>query len=148
MSEGVVQVKTAVAMQTVEARRPMIEAGRVVSEAARPNFDGRRGERVMEVCEAMIDICAALYNVPSKELRQTGRTAADVSRVRQIAMYVAHVTLGISMPEVGRGFARDRTTVRHACHIIEDMRDEVDFDRAVMTAERVALAAFKGRLEA
>jgi chromosomal replication initiation ATPase DnaA len=101
----------------------------------------------MEVCEAMIDIGAALYNVSSKELRQTGRTAADVSRVRQIAMYVTHVTLGISMPEVGRGFARDRTTVRHACHLVEDMRDDVDFDRAVMTAERVALAAFKGRLE-
>ena len=46
-------------------------------------------------------------------------------------MYVTHVTLGMSMPEVGRGFARDRTTVRHACHLIEDMRDDVDFDRAI-----------------
>ena len=141
------QVKTAVAMQTVEARRPMVEARRPIGEAIGPNFAGRRGERVMEVCEAMIDICAALYNVSSKELRLTGRTAADVSRVRQIAMYVTHVTLGISMPEVGRGFARDRTTVRHACHLVEDMRDDVDFDRAVLTAERVAFAAFKGRLE-
>ena len=109
---------------------------------------GRREERIMEVCEAMIDICAALYNVSSKELRQVGRTGTGVARVRQIAMYVTHVTLGITMQEVGRGFARDRTTVRHACHLIEDLRDDEDFDRAVMTTERVALAAFRGRLEA
>jgi len=142
-----VQLKSAVAIQTVDLGPSLGDRARPGGATTCPNFDGRRGERVMEVCEAMIDICAALYNVSSKELRQTGRTAADVSRVRQIAMYVTHVTLGVSMPEVGRGFARDRTTVRHACHLIEDMRDDVDFDRAVMTAERVAAAAFKGRLE-
>ena len=141
------QLKSAVATKTFEAGPALADRGRPAGAAAHPHFNGKRGERVMEVCEAMIDICAALYNVSSKELRQTGRTAADVSRVRQIAMYVTHVTLGVSVPEVGRGFARDRTTVRHACHLIEDMRDEVDFDRAVMTAERVAAAAFKGRLE-
>jgi len=101
----------------------------------------------MEVCEGMIDICAALYNVCSKDMRRTGRTAASVSRVRQIAMYVTHVTLGISMHEVGHGFARDRTTVRHACHLIEDLRDDEEFDRAVAQTERIALAAFKNRLE-
>lgn len=106
-----------------------------------------RAERIMEICESMIDICAALFNVSSKELRQTGRTSAGVSRVRQIAMYVTHTTLGVSMQEVGRGYARERTTVRHACHLIEDMRDDEDFDRTVMTTERVALAAFRNRLE-
>ena len=108
---------------------------------------GLRGERIMEVCEAMIDICAALFNVSSKELRQTGRTSNGVARVRQIAMYVTHVVLGVSMQEVGRCFGRDRTTVRHACHLVEDMRDDEDFDLAVVRIERVALAAFRGRLE-
>lgn len=101
----------------------------------------------MEVCEAMIDICAALYNVSSKELRQIGRSGTDVTRVRQIAMYVTHVALGVSMQEVARGFARERTTVRYACQLIEDMRDDVDFDRAIITTERVAVAAFLCRLE-
>lgn len=113
----------------------------------RPAGGGRRGERIMEVCEAMIDICAALYNISSKELRQTGRGGTDVTRVRQIAMYVTHVALGISMQEVARGFARERTTVRYACQLIEDMRDDVDFDRAIVTTERVAVAAFRDRLE-
>lgn len=107
----------------------------------------RRSEQVMELCEAMIDICAALYHVSSKELRKTGRTASEVARVRQIAMYVTHVSLGVSMQEVGRGFARDRTTVRHACHLIEDLRDDAEFDRTIVMTERVAFAAFRGRLD-
>jgi chromosomal replication initiation ATPase DnaA len=93
----------------------------------------------------MIDIAAALFNVSSKELRRTGRTAQEVARVRQIAMYVAHVTLGIPQGEVGRGFGRDRTTVLHACHLIEDLRDDAEFDRIVAVAERIALAAFGAR---
>lgn len=136
------QGNAALAIRTIEIETPAPESGgRLLAEA-------HRAERIMEVGEAMIDICAALFNVSSKELRQTGRTAADVSRVRQIAMYVMHVSLRISMHEVGRCFARDRTTVRHACHLIEDMRDDMDFDRAVMTTERVAVAAFRARLEA
>ncbi len=111
------------------------------------NQSTHHAERMMEVCEAMIDICAALFNVSSKEMRQTGRTGQDAARVRQIAMYVTHVTLGLNMHQVGRGFGRDRGTVRHACIAVEDLREDLDFDRAVTTAERVARAAFNRRLE-
>ena len=93
----------------------------------------------------MIDIAAALFNVSGRELRQPGRTSTSVARVRQIAMYVAHVVLGLSMKEVGHGFGRDRTTVLHACHLIEDMRDDPDFDAIVAMCERVARAALRGR---
>ena len=47
-------------------------------------------------------------------------------------MYVTHVTLRINMSDVGRGFGRDRTTVVHACHLVEDLRDDEDFDRMVV----------------
>ena len=87
----------------------------VLRPAPQPRYCNRRDEKAVEICEAMIDICAALYNVCGKELRQAGRTSNAVARVRQIAMYVAHVGLGISMQDVGCGFFRDRTTVRHAC---------------------------------
>jgi hypothetical protein len=107
---------------------------------------GLRGERAVELCEAMIDIVAALFNVSGKELRRSGRTDHGVARVRQIAMYVSHVVLRLSMNEVGYGFGRDRTTVLHACHLIEDMRDDQDFDCLVARTERVAFAAFRGRL--
>ena len=102
----------------------------------------------MEICEAMTDIAAALFSVSSQELRRTGRTNMDVTRVRQIAMYVTHVVLGVSMAEVGRGFGRDRTTVLHACHLIEDLRDDAEFERLVITTERIAKAAFGGAANA
>lgn len=107
----------------------------------------RREERCLEICEAMIDLAAALFNVSSRELRRPGRAAAAVARVRQIAMYVTHVALGLSMNEIGRGFGRDRTTVLHACHLVEDMRDEVEFDRIVHMVEQVAQTAFGDRME-
>lgn len=104
----------------------------------------RSSERVVFVCDCMIDIASALFNVSGRELRQPGRASTSVSRVRQIAMYVTHVVMGLTMAEVGRGFGRDRTTVLHACHLIEDMRDDADFDAIVALAERVAGAALRG----
>ena len=76
-----------------------------------------------------------------------GRPCLEVARIRQLAMYVAHVTLRLSMKEVGVGFGRDRTTVLYACHVIEDLRDDVEFDRMVVMTERIASAAFHRRLE-
>jgi chromosomal replication initiation ATPase DnaA len=101
-----------------------------------------------EICECLIDIVAALFSVSGKELRRPGRTVDSVSRVRQIAMYVAHVVLRLTQGEVGRGFGRDRTTVIHACHTIEDMRDDAEFDRIVSMVEHIAQAAFRARGDA
>jgi chromosomal replication initiation ATPase DnaA len=105
----------------------------------------RRAERVYTACDCVLDIAAAFFNVPSRELRRSGRCADDISRVRQIAMYISHVVLRFSMAEVGKGFGRDRTTVMHACHIVEDLRDDAEFDAMLMRIERVVAAAFKGR---
>lgn len=104
-----------------------------------------RIERNIELCECMIDIAAALFSVSGRDLRHPGRSSHSVARVRQIAMYVAHVALGLSMNEVGRGFGRDRTTVLHACHLVEDMREDGEFDRIVAMTERVACAALRNR---
>lgn len=99
-------------------------------------------ERMLELCEALIDITAALFNVSSKDIRKPGRSTLDVSRVRQVAMYVAHVVLRLNMSDIGKAFGRDRTTVMYACHLIEDLRDDEDFDRIITRTERVAMAAF------
>lgn len=105
----------------------------------------RHGERKLELCDCMIDIAAAMFNVSGREIRDPGRSSNATARVRQIAMYVAHVALGLTMHEVGQGFGRNRTTVSHACHLIEDMREDEDFDRIVATIERVAGAALRHR---
>ena len=102
-------------------------------------------ERAIAICDRVIDIFSTVFNVPGRELRRPGRGDTDVSRARQIAMYVTHVVLGMTMRDVATGFSRDRTTVVHACHLIEDMRDDPDFDRIVAMAERVVSSAFSGR---
>jgi chromosomal replication initiation ATPase DnaA len=118
-----------------------------MSIADRRRFSVISEERSVEYCECVIDIVAALFGVNSKDLRRPGRSAINVSRVRQIGMYVAHVVLQLTMTEVGRGFGRDRTTVQHACHLVEDMRDDAQFDQLLVMTERVTQAAFRGRLE-
>ncbi len=118
---------------------------RVICAPRRERQDSRQSEQNLELCECMIDIAAALFNVSGRDLRHSGRSSHAIARVRQVAMYVAHVVLGLTMNEVGRGFGRDRTTVLYACHLIEDMREDEDFDRIVATIERVAGAALRNR---
>lgn len=105
----------------------------------------RREEHILAACDCVIELAAALFGIPSKELRRPGRGPDQISRVRQIAMYVAHVVLRLNMTDLGKGFGRDRTTVMHACHLIEDMRDDEEFDRIVSQSERIVQAAFRGR---
>lgn len=59
---------------------------------------------------------------------------------RQTAMYLAHCAGGLSLTEVGVLFNRDRTTVAHACAVVEDRRDEPNFDRAIELLERAVVA--------
>jgi len=44
--------------------------------------------------------------------------------------------LGVSLTEVGHLFERDRTTVAHACGLVEDRCDDPDFDYRLDHLER------------
>ncbi len=70
-------------------------------------------ERLFQLCDGVLDILSAFFNVSGRELRSHSRCERPVARVRQIGMYVAHVTLALTMAEVGRAFGRDRSTVNH-----------------------------------
>jgi chromosomal replication initiation ATPase DnaA len=126
-----------------------VNAQRAIYRELKTAFDVRfnpagkkRCEETIAICEGMIDILSACFSVPSVEIRSNGRANAPVSRVRQIGMYVCHVALGLTMLEVAAGFVRDRSTIVYACHLIEDMRDDIEFDTIVGTIERIAQAAF------
>ena len=62
--------------------------------------------------------------------------------VRQISMYVCHVVLQISLTDIGYSFGRDRTTVSHACNVVEDRRDDRAFDDFIAALERVVTCFF------
>ncbi|RCS23299.1 hypothetical protein DUT91_13460 [Phyllobacterium salinisoli] len=100
--------------------------------------------RMIEACDAFIDILAAFFGVPGSELRSCDRCRREVARVRQIGMYVAHTLFGMTMTEVAQGFGRDRSTVMHACHLIEDAREDKDFDAILVAFERLSAATFLG----
>ena len=71
--------------------------------------------------------------------RDRRRTACHV---RQIAMYVCHVALEMPMHDIGEAFGRDRTTVAHACEVVEDRRDDPAFDEFVSAVERISTSVF------
>ncbi|MGE0046172.1 MAG: helix-turn-helix domain-containing protein [Hyphomonadaceae bacterium] len=54
---------------------------------------------------------------------------------RQLAMYLCHVAFEMSLARVAAAFARDRSTVGHACHVIEDRRDDPAFDGWIASLE-------------
>ncbi|WP_244447141.1 helix-turn-helix domain-containing protein [Hoeflea sp. BAL378] len=62
--------------------------------------------------------------------------------VRQIAIYLSHVVLSVPYRTIAVAFGRDRTTVVHACAVVEDRRDDVGYDRFVERCERCIEAVF------
>ena len=78
----------------------------------------------------------SVFGVDELDLQVSSRGRAHVALARQAAMYLSHVGLGLTMAEVGMLFERDRTTVGHACAIIEDRRDDRNFDLALELLER------------
>lgn len=73
-------------------------------------------------------IVAHVFAVPMDEMRATSRGEAHTAFARQVAMYLAHITYGLSLAEVARAFGRDPSTASYACHNIEDLRDDPGLD--------------------
>jgi len=80
---------------------------------------------------------AVVFQTPLRDLRSPTRGTAQTAFARQAAMYLAHVSCGLSFTDIGRIFHRDRTTVAHACGLIEDRRDDARVDRTLDLLEAV-----------
>jgi hypothetical protein len=81
--------------------------------------------------EAIEQAVVQVFGVGRDDLRRLSRGRAKVALARQVAMYLAHVACGLTLTDTGKLFGRDRTTVAHACGVIEDRRDDPLFDRAL-----------------
>lgn len=71
------------------------------------------------------------FSVSLSDLTSAARCNAKISFARQVAMYLAHVVCGLSLNSVGKQYRRDRTTVSHACKLIEDNRDDRVLDTSL-----------------
>ncbi len=119
------------------------EVEKQLEESGEP--ESNRDHAIFELCDCMIDLVSTLFGVCGREMRQSGRSHPQISRARQIAMYVAHTVLELSMKEVGRGFGKERTTVLHAVHLVEDMRDDPEIDELIGRTEHLATTLMRGR---
>lgn len=81
-------------------------------------------------------LVAEAHGVTVQELFHHSRSRAPIAATRQLAMYLMHVALGRSLTDVGTFYGRDRTTVSHACGLVEDQRDLPEFDAEVGDLER------------
>lgn len=85
------------------------------------------------------------FAVDVTEINGGSRGVARAAHARQVAMYLAHITCQQSYTQIGRMANRDRTTVAHACAVVEDERDDPLFDEALCHLERsIALMAGRG----
>lgn len=88
-------------------------------------------------CDKVIALVAHEKKLPIRLLTHASRGRRAAARARQLAMYLSHVVYGRSLAEIGNAFGRDRTTVSYACALIEDMRDDPNFDDEVCALEQL-----------
>lgn len=96
---------------------------------------------------------------PARHIKQTCKTVRDMTdtmlalsqvrlpkginqrryqcHVRQLSMYLCHVVLQISQNDVADAFGFDRSSVSHACRIVEIRRDEAGLDHFLASVERM-----------
>lgn len=88
------------------------------------------------VREFLMRTVAGVFEIDSTLILLPTRGRAAIALARQVAMYLAHVGCSLSLTQVGELFERDRTTVAYACHVVEERREDEEFDRAVELLEQ------------
>lgn len=96
------------------------------------------------ICHLIAACVAFDFGLDASELETGMHGSKRLAFARQIAMYLAHVGFGLNFESIGRAFGRDRTTVAHACRVVEDGRDDIWFDCRVTTLELICRAAAGG----
>lgn len=90
-----------------------------------PSADHRRDRLVVAFLTSLV---ALATDVPAEEIAARRRSTLAATRARQITIYLAHVGLAWPIWRVATAFHRDRTTAGHAVRIVEELRDDPDFD--------------------
>lgn len=96
-------------------------------------------------CREARHVVARVFGVLAADICRPNRCCGKIARARQVAMYLANVGGGISLTQVGHHFGRDRSTVAHACALVEDLRDDPALDLALTLIEQALRAAVRLR---
>ncbi|MDO9417314.1 helix-turn-helix domain-containing protein [Pararhizobium sp.] len=105
-------------------------------------YDPERAMALRVICQAVRQLVTDILVLASERVQVRRDYRRTGCHVRQITMYVCHVALRLSMSDVGQAFGRDRTTVAHACGVVEDRRDDASFNDFIAVIERMVTAVF------
>ncbi|EAQ35391.1 ATPase involved in DNA replication initiation [Nitrobacter sp. Nb-311A] len=96
---------------------------------------GRSRTSTRRICRDIARLVAEEFEIDAAAMMAPTRGAPRAAFARQVAMYLAHVGFALSFEAIGRAFDRDRTTVSHACRVVEDSRDDAGLDRRLAALE-------------
>ena len=84
----------------------------------------------------VVAAAAMEFGVPELDLSRPEARAPLIDFARQVAMYLAACSFGMTRTRIGELFRRDRTTVSHALRVIEDGRTDPVLDAKISRLER------------
>lgn len=86
---------------------------------------------------AKLAIAAAAieFGVPDLDLANPEQRSPLIDYARQVAMYLASCSFGMTMTRIGEMFGRDRSTVSHAIRVVEDGRTDPVLDEKIERLE-------------
>jgi len=109
----------------------------IAAQVFRPERSGvARADKSGDI-DHLVVVVAAATKISVAELVFSYRRTGPVARARQLVFYLACTCLDLNYSQVGAAFARDRTTIRHACARTEDRRDNPRFDRWLEDIEKI-----------
>lgn len=89
-------------------------------------------------CQRVREITYEAYaEVAGRDTLRRNRRHA-MQHIRQIALYVCHVTLSLPIADIAACFGRDRSSISIACQRVEDLRDDEGYDAFVTSVEEQA----------
>lgn len=83
----------------------------------------RNSDSFMPSPEVIIEETGKCYGIEVSDIMSTSRTK-EVTMARQVSMYIIRQLTKLSLPEIGRVFGRDHTTVIHSLEKVEGLIKE------------------------
>ncbi len=75
------------------------------------------------------------FHVRDMDLTKPGRGSPQMVLARQVAMYLTITVFHLTQSRTAGIFRRDRSTIYHACKIVEEHRDDPIFDVKISRLE-------------
>jgi hypothetical protein len=122
---------------------PMLQHSSPVLPAPPENSSAPTLSAPQRTCHWVAFCVGRDFGLETAALFAPTRGAPRAAFARQVAMYLAHTGFELSLETISRVFGRDRTTVSHACRVVEDGRDDIWLDCRLEALELFCRTGFE-----